>query len=381
MKIGIFTIQNSANYGASIQSFALWKYLDNQGYNVEVVNILRPEHEGFKSSFWHRPYPYPHESWKYKIKKLIWHFVPALEPKQKANPWSNPISKAKFDEFNSQIKTTKPYNVDDLYKNPPLYDLYITGSDQLWNPTQNFSIEPYFLNFVKGVRKISYAASIAVSSLTPSQKRDFKKWLSDYETITVRERAGKKLLESFVSKDIKQVADPTFLLDLEYWKSIAIEPKIKKPYILVFTLSYVPEAVEYALRLKKQSGLEVVVLDQILPEIDGDFIAERQAGPLEWLGYIKNAELVVTNSFHCTLFSIFLETKNFYTHLSSNISRKSRIEDLLKSFDLQSRMVLNFEKNWKDILCELPINREHVRAVVQKEKIQAEIILKDAIDK
>ena len=104
----------------------------------------------------------------------------------------------------------------------------------MWNPTQPFCIEPYFLTFVKdgNARKISYASSIGIESLTEREQADFKRWLGGYDVISVREAEGKALLEKLISKEVAQVADPTFLLGASYWQSIAKRPNVDGAYIL-----------------------------------------------------------------------------------------------------------------------------------------------------
>lgn len=106
----------------------------------------------------------------------------------------------KFEVFNSVIRMSKPYkSVDAIYADPPVYDVYITGSDQLWNPTQRFCLEPFFLTFVpNNAVKISYASSIGISSLTNIEKNDFKKWLSSYNAISVREKQAQKMLNELL---------------------------------------------------------------------------------------------------------------------------------------------------------------------------------------
>lgn len=129
-------------------------------------------------------------------------------------------SKCKFDEFNKGLNLSRPYwGIDELYATPPCYDIYMTGSDQVWNPTQPYCLEPYFLTFVpKGKKKISYASSIGVTELLENEKQDFRRWLSSYDAISVREHQAKELLASFIEKPVVQVADPTFLLDSGFWK-------------------------------------------------------------------------------------------------------------------------------------------------------------------
>ncbi len=252
-------------------------------------------------------------------------------------------AKSKFDEFNSQIRLSKPYTgIDELYVTPPEYDLYISGSDQLWNPGQPYCLEPYFLTFVPvGCMKISYATSIGITNLTEREKNRFKMWLSSYTAISVREKQAKSLLESFVGRtDICQVPDPTFLLSLEHWDSIAIRPLKKEKYLLLFTLNWSQQLFEYSLRLCEECGLCLVVLAQKQPKYSGTlYIPVTDAGPKEFIGYIAEADMVITDSFHCTVFSIIMGAKNFYTYVSPKNDRGSRITDILDSFGLQNHLL------------------------------------------
>ena len=160
MKIGIITIHRSQNnYGAALQAFALWKYVTSLGFDCEIIDLYRPIHIGFQASRVHLPL-------RKKEKRTIKSFFKNIKglftksKKQKTKRILTPEAVQRFEEFNSLIKYSHPYfSVDSLYDNPPEYDVYITGSDQVWNPTMPYCIEPYFLNFVtNGGRKLSYAA-------------------------------------------------------------------------------------------------------------------------------------------------------------------------------------------------------------------------------
>lgn len=153
-------------------------------------------------------------------------------------------------------------------------------------------------------------------------------------------KSKKKTLESFVDKDITQVSDPTFLLDMEYWQSLVRKPSIQRPYILLFTLSHQPKILRYALRLSYESGLLLYSLAQIQPETpDGAYTAVRDAGPYEWLGYLAGANMVITDSFHGTVFSMLLGSKNFYTYIKLGNKRASRILDLLSALCLKGHVL------------------------------------------
>lgn len=339
MRIGIITIHNSPNYGACLQSYALYKYINMNGGDVEVIDLHRPiEFDDYIPSAKYVRCRKPIMTWKMRIKRMLGLYKVNVD----ANKYS-PFALKKFENFNSEISLSKPYrSIDELYANPPKYDLYITGSDQVWNPTQNYCLEPYFLTFVaegQG-KKISYASSIGINDLTIKEKSLFKKWLSSYDAISIREKQGKVLLQSFINRDIKQVPDPTFLLSMDFWREMAIRPQFNEKYILLFTLRFSPILLKYCLELSKESNLKLIVLSQIQPDVEDDsYIAIKDAGPKEFIGYIKYAEMVITDSFHCTVFSIILGTSNFYTYISPYNKRGSRIIDLLESFSLLDHLL------------------------------------------
>lgn len=340
-KIGIITIHNSPNYGACLQAYALYKYIEQQGDEVEIIDL-------------HRPYAYADyvPSKKYicarpvkrgRLSKMKGTLKALFGVNTKMKSLYSPTAIKKFNAFNSVIKLSQAYRgIDELYANPPVYDLYISGSDQLWNPTQAYCLEPYFLTFVpKNVgKKISYATSIGITELRENEKQDFKRWLSSYDDIAVREVQAQKLLQGLLpEKEVKQVADPTFLLNPDEWKAIAVKPQQGK-YILMFTLQHRPEILEYCLQLSKQSGLPLIALGQVQPDVlDESYTAVKDAGPKEFLGYIGDAEMVITDSFHCTVFSLIMGAKNFYTYIAPNNHRGSRIIDLLGTYGLKDHLI------------------------------------------
>ena len=278
-------------------------------------------------------------------------------------------ARKKFDAFNSLIRLSRPFlGVDELYSNPPQYDVYITGSDQLWNPTQPFCIEPYFLTFVpKGKRKISYSSSIGITELTEKEKSLFRNALVQYDAISVRETQAKQLLQSLIDNKIEQVADPTFLLPLEMWQSISVKPDLSEKYLLLFTLGFNKPLMEYAIRLGNQSGMRIVYLTAVQPGDNEQYKAVLDAGPREWIGYIANAEMVITDSFHGSVFSIIMGTNNFFTYISPSNQRGSRITDLLETFGLTDHLLKPELHQTYSELSAIEVNHEQVAEITQKE--------------
>lgn len=362
LRVGIITIQRSSNYGACLQCYALYRYVESLGYDCEIIDLHRPgvNHQKYHSSKRFKPS-------RYSIKKVIIERIKRLCGKtiEQKYPRST-IRMGKIHDFNNRMNYSQPYfGPNDLYDNPPVYDIYISGSDQLWNPTMKYCLEPYFLTFApKGSKKISYATSIGVAELKEKEKLNFKKWLSDYTSISVREKTAQSLLKSFVDNDINQVLDPSFLLSKDEWLSISVPPQISKPYILLFTLEYSEALLGYAKILKEESGLELVYLCWRQPtDSFGKYIVEREAGIEEFLGYIRGASLVITNSFHGTVFSIILETCNFYVYVG-NSKRSSRIVDMLASFSLSNHLLRDFKLSYKT-LSDTTIDYQKIHGLIQ----------------
>ncbi len=367
MKAGIITIHNSPSYGASLQSFALWKYITLQGIDCEIIDLHRPYQKDYVPSQKYKPYSIQNNkpSLKAKVKGLIRRLF-AVE-----RHFYTDLSKQRFDKFNSVVKYSRPYlGIDDLYQNPPEYDLYITGSDQVWNPFQPYCLEPYFLTFApKGKRCISYAASIGISELPENVKVDFKKWIAHYDSIAVRELSAKRILDNITDKSISIVCDPTFLLTGAQWREIAVYPETKQKYILVFSLGKNTQLLDYATKLSQESGLQVLVVGmKNKSDEDKPYTIIDDAGPGEFLGYIANATMVITDSFHGTVFSIIMEAENFFTYISPDNKRGSRITDLLETLDLKDHLLYTSLSTSFSNLNSLIINREKTSYFIEKMK-------------
>lgn len=376
-KVGIITIHNSPNYGACLQSYALYRYIQQQGNDVEIIDLHRPfAYEDYIPS---KKYVCSRPVKRSLLSKLKGNVKSLIGIKTKNPSLYSPLAIKKFDEFNSIIKLSKPYRgIDELYANPPLYDLYISGSDQLWNPTQAYCLEPYFLTFVPNGqgKKISYATSVGITDLRDNEKKDFAKWLNLYDDISVREYQAQSLLQGLLAdKKVNQVADPTFLLDPKDWKDMAVRPKQSK-YILMFTLQHRPEILEYCLQLSKQSGLPLIELGQVQPDVlEGSYTAVKDAGPKEFLGYIENAELVITDSFHCTVFSLIMGANNFYTYIAPTNQRGSRIIDLLETYNLKKHLLpISLNSSFDTLMFET-INKNVVSGIMRNERDRSRLFI------
>ncbi len=194
-----------------------------------------------------------------------------------------------------------------------------------------------------GTKRIAYAPSIGLSEFPEEYSADLKEKVNRFDYLSVRETAGQKIIEPLTDIDVKVVLDPTLLLTGEQWSKIAKPPKIKEPYIFLYLFGnrpYIGEFVEY---VRKQTGLRVVCIPYTEREKNSEYVQIYDAGPCEFLGLIKNASLVITDSFHATAFSINFNTP-FYSLLrnddSDKVNMNSRIFSILDLVGLQERMVL-----------------------------------------
>lgn len=318
-KVGIVTWY-WGNYGSILQAYALQKAIDKLGYDCETIQhnvngsnklkiLYRLKQIGLAKTF------------KYYFDKVT------SKIREKNNVDYHNILKREetLDKFvKNTLKLSSVKYTNDNFVNCDGYDAFICGSDQIWNPNLTFLSDFYWLNFVKDKIKISYAPSIGSKGIPNSYKEKVKYMLSDFKTITVREKASENILKDIVpNKDIVTVLDPTMLLEKDYWESLLPSRSIESDYIFVYLLRANEEQLNYVNDIAKKLGLKVVIYP--LLERTNHCEAEYVCGdyriyddtPFDFLEKIKNAKLVITDSFHCSVFSIIFH-KNFFVLKKSN---------------------------------------------------------------
>lgn len=290
MKICTITCQNAVNHGARLQCYALVHWLQKQGHRVEVIDYRPACSMDAKLWYW------PGLSIKRWAKLFLYY------PERKRN-----IERRKsFDDFSTKyLPLTKHvyYSIEDLKKNPPLADLYIAGSDQIWNTTFPNGTDPaYYLDFGSiEIRRESFAASFATEQLKPGTESFVKENLTRFNKITVREQSALKILESLGIEGTLQ-EDPVFLLSASEWDEIADGTGFGEKYVLVYDFYLGDDIKKEAQRIAKEKGLKIYsICNSNLPYADKNFVF---AGPETFVSLIKNASFVVSNSFHGTAFAM-----------------------------------------------------------------------------
>lgn len=343
--IGIITIVKVNNYGAELQAFALERKLQQLGYDTEIIDYLYYKNWKYKDSKMSKPFI----SMNYKEKILYWikyrlinfsivHILPFVNKtiKKRNNNF------LEFHKINTKFSHQEYSSMTTLYNNPPQYDIYIVGSDQVWNPFTSSSIEPYFLTFApKEKNKLSYASSFGVTLIPEYLKKRYQDLLNNLNYISVREQSGVTLIEQLTNKKAYLTLDPTLLLNKADWsKVIKHYPKMPHQYVLIYQLSDSQKIVDLALRIGKQYQMKIyrICKRAYANTHNKGIINILDAGPAEFLSLIYNATFMITNSFHGTAFSINFNIP-FYSIISSRKLNNSRLESLLNITNLNSRLL------------------------------------------
>lgn len=314
-KIGILSFHHSKSFGAVLQCYALCKVLKEFGHEAELIdykpwNILRRK-IGLHKTTIIRPSEFIENI--FYIRPKFRNFINRHIPKSRITYWSS----------------------KSLKRNCPKYDIYISGSDQVWN-SKIFHVfdTSYFLDFVPNGqgRLVSYAASFGEDQ--PEENKDIlTKLINRFSNISVREKHGQNLVKALTGKSSEVVMDPVFLL--KDYNEIIVNSFTSKPYILVYCLEKTDEFLNIVMKMKENSKLEVICVGTI--DI-GIGTSVKYIGPEEWLEYLKKATYVCTNSFHGVAFSIIFKKSFFVFPISQ---RFVRIENLLIALGLQSRIIKN----------------------------------------
>lgn len=321
MKIGIITFQETNNYGASLQNYALQQAILHMGHSVDTID--------YRSSYIGKPYRLAHLKNKGLFSYLfgVMGYLIYLPRTGKCR------------RFRQKISYSRPVNRETIGALNQEYDVFITGSDQVWNYKLTGMDPVYLLGFVEDKAKCSsYAASVGISELEPAAEEQYRGLLKGFHMITVRESSSVPLLKSILQRDVFPAADPCLLLTAEEWKQAAVMPKGKGRYVFVYQLGFSADIVKLARRIAEENRLKLV----FTPFPVGAFAWgkwDMRAGSAELAGYIKEAEYIVTDSFHGTLLSLIFQKKFFTKIAGTHAGVGSRIYDLLEHYEITDRIV------------------------------------------
>lgn len=356
MKIKVITRHAPSNYGSLLQAMATIQVIESLGHQCEIIDYRKKNEIGIKgilTTLQNKP------SWeKNPIKKYL--YIALRYPEEK-------IAAILFEKMRSKYlkMTSRCYRINDL--KALTADIFMTGSDQVWAPLLDGNYDKaYFLNFASpNSRKVAYAASFGKTQFSEKVIKDYKHLLSQYNAITVRESHAVKLLEDWNIECEGQVLDPTLLLDAQQWSKY-ITKEIKGKYVLIYEIHNNPPLDDYAKQFAKHVGLPLIRVSPSLHQITrgGKMIFCPSLGT--FLSYIKNAQYIITDSFHGTAFAINFN-KEFIEILPNN-KTGSRNQSLLQLTGLEDRIL----QNPKDFsFAKKRIDYSKTNDILKKERIES----------
>lgn len=360
--IGIITIHKINNYGSVLQAYALQKTCKDLGYVTEIIDYKFPNEQHINNKFTTPEDAQPNEpKW---IKML---YAKALIRQHKG------IQSFVIKYLNlSEVNYDSPAS---LVEKMPQYDVYITGSDQLWNPRHCNGDPAFMLHFAPDKSlKLSYAASIGSTYIPKELHALYKEYLNRYKYIAVRENSGAEVIRNLIGKEAKVVLDPTLLLNMDEWNQIATPNRlINKKYILCYFLNYSFNAFPYvddlAAYMQKQTGYEIIRVARP-PRRLGLPHTHYKVGatPEEFLALVRDAEMILTTSFHGTAFALNYG-KPVFTVVHDRNASDSRQINLMQNLGLEDK-VLSINDAFP--------NESRFTYDVSKEQKQLEILRQDS---
>lgn len=328
MRIKTITCHDVYNSGASLQAYALMRYLEELGNEVEIIDY-KPDYLNNHYKLGIIANPKYEKNLMLKMIYLTLKFPGRVLALRK---------KIKYDHFrDNYLKVTKKRYISnsELKNNPPEADIFICGSDQIWNSKFNNGKDPaFYLDFApQGKIKASYAASFATDRIEESVRDITKERINKLDYIGVREISALNILEDLGIDNGIQVMDPVFLLSKETWLNMAYEVDKKQKYIFVYDFDGNELIKEVSLKLAKEKKLKIYTV------FKSDYSDKviKNMGPMDFISYIKNAEFIISNSFHGTAFSIIFEKQFAVVNRKESIN--TRMRDLLSVLKIENRLI------------------------------------------
>lgn len=352
-KLAILTLVIN-NYGTKLQSYALARAIKSLGLvEPEVINLQGSWHGktvriSRKKQLLDVLKTYKLKSFKKIIDFVRWNYeFKVIRQNDDSYVESNSRKDALFLEFDKLIPYSKRvYTLEDVRGGQLSdYDLFLVGSDQVWNAPRVGCLDVYMCDFLHKKRSgLSYAASFAISSIPEHLKADYTKYIENMDTLLVREERGVELCRELGREDAKHVVDPTLLLEGKDYDELTRRPTAlvgEGDYVLVYSLTSSMKIYREASKLAKRNNCKMVMLKRVpCPPLASSFkdaIDLLEVGPAEFISLIKYAKCVVTGSYHALMFSLLMHT-NFYIYMDDASAENSRLLSSLAMFGIENQL-------------------------------------------
>lgn len=367
MKIKTITCHEVYNVGASLQAYALEKYLQELGHEVEIIDYKPDYLVAYKLLGIGNPiYDRPVLRELYQLAKLPGRIKSRYGKRKK-----------EFDRFAQKYLSVTPKRYksnDELKKNLPEADIFFAGSDQIWNTLFNNGKDPaFYLDFApKSAIRASYAASFATEDIVEEYKSKVREWLNNVNYISVRESSGVEIAKKLTNKEVVQVLDPVFLLNREKWERLEKKLPVSEPYVLIYDFDNNKNLYQLAFDLAQKNGWKVY---SFLKNNMCDRSFENE-GPEAFLWLIHHAKFVVSNSFHATAFSIIYQKQ--FAVFNRKEAINTRMRDLVLQLGLSSCIVhehmsvdvvnIDYDAIQKKLNKEIIKSKQYIEKVLESQK-------------
>ncbi len=350
------------NYGSVLQTLATEKIFRDLNCDIETLDYIQ---DNLQLNSIYKIIKNGGPGWKIKLKQILYLF---LKRKKQIDS---------LDEFRRKflhMSKRRYMSTKELYEFPPIADIYCTGSDQTWNTLLHGVSPAYFLDFVpKNKKKIAFSASFGIEKIPNSQKKEVKKLLSKYTSISVREISGLQILHNLGIHDAQLVLDPTLVVDYDFWEKISAERQYMKEYILVYQLNASTFFSDFVNRFAKEKGYKIILVRSRNNTQIKNCIYMGMPKPEVVLSLFKFSKYVITDSFHATVFSLIFH-RDFIDILPPYFS--SRINSLLSLTGLTNRIVTDIDDY---NCCNMPIDWKSVDKVICSERNKTMSFLQKAV--
>ena len=381
MNVGLCLAYKGVNYGMLLQAYATQQVIEKLGHNTEIIDYTRTDYKHIRFTPY-LPFLFAHEVSKKLKKKKNMEVLDDIHQrniKERKNV-SNQFIKERL------LHQVKINGIVELEKHAKGYNGVLVGSDQIWPPDSAFGNFTTLRFAPDSMNKISYATSLGVSSYPFWCKSSAKDFLQRINHISVREEQGKKIINGICDVPVKVVLDPTYLLTYEQWLELIPDEKlINEKYVLCYFLGATKEHKQLARAYADKHNLKLVTIlsTESVSDIDTSYadIVITGYGPEKFINLIRHAEVIMTDSFHGLAFSV-INKKQFYvfyrTLVGSKGSRNSRIDNILTTWNLRHRLVLN-ESNVNSFSEEI-VDYEKVDRLLDEKRKDSMEFLKNALE-
>ncbi len=330
-KVGIITFHNSYNCGSMLESYAMQKAIEKRGCLTKIIDFSNYNQRKLYSIF------YKNNSLKNIVKNIL--VIPAISKLK--------VNNKKYEEFKRKnFNLTSDSYISNNQLSDEEFDIVVSGSDQIWNITIEDSDDAYFLPWVKKAKKVAYAPSFGSKNILKYSKEPekYKEYINSYDYISIRENNGKKWIRDLCNRDAEVLIDPTLLLNAQDYDAILEDSdKYKGDYIFFYCPSFNTDICKFVKKISEKYNLKVIAWSTksyYFKQVKkyGFELVDYET-PALYLSLIKNAKVVITTSFHGTIFSTIYK-KNFITVKNGDMyGDDDRVITLLKQLNMMDRLI------------------------------------------